>query len=126
MPRTVLDTSTNVPDLNLVEASLLVLVHVDVDGEMGVDIAHFVLEALGNADDQVVDQCPDGTEGSDVLAVAMMDLDADNALLRDAEVDGEMAKVLDELAAGSLDGDKSGLDGHLDCGLRERALAKPP
>lgn len=35
-----------VADLNLPEASLAVLVEVDVDGEMGVDVAHLVLEAF--------------------------------------------------------------------------------
>ena len=49
-----------VPDLDLIKSSLVALVQVDVDGEMGVDVAHLVLEALGDADDQVVDERPDG------------------------------------------------------------------
>ncbi len=46
-------------------------------GEMGIDVAHLVLEALGDADDQVVDEGADCAEGGDVLADAMVDLDAD-------------------------------------------------
>lgn len=73
----------DVPNLNLKVASLGVLLHVDVDGEMGIYVAHLVLEALGDTDDQVVDDRPNGTEGGDVLAVAMVDLDTDQVLLED-------------------------------------------
>lgn len=105
----------HLPDLDLVAARLGVLVQVDVDGEMGVDISHLVLEALGDTDDEVVDDGPDGAESGDILAVAVVDLNADNVLLEDREVDGDMAHVLDELAAGALDCDKSRLDRDLDC-----------
>jgi len=53
--------ANEVSDLDLEQTSLLVLLDVDVDWEMGIDIAHLVLEALGDADDQVVD---DGADGS--------------------------------------------------------------
>jgi len=48
--------------------SLVVLVYVDVDGEMCVDVSHLVLEALGNTNDQVVNESSDCAESSDVLA----------------------------------------------------------
>lgn len=87
---------------------------------MGIDVAHLVLEALGDTDDQVVDEGADGTESGDVLAVAMVNLEADGALLDDGEVDGNVAEVLDELAAGALDGNDPGLDRDLDCEPRKK------
>lgn len=63
-----------VPDLDLPQTGLLVLVEVDVDGEMGVDVTHLVLEALGDTDDHVVDEGADGAEGGDVLPVAVVHL----------------------------------------------------
>lgn len=64
---------------------------------MGIDVAHLVLEALGDADDQVVDDSPHRPEGSDILAGAVVDLDADDILLGPREADGDVAKVLGEL-----------------------------
>src|ERR1700761_4361315 len=49
----------HVPDLNLVQSSLLALLNVDVDGKMRIYVSHLVLVALGNTDDQVVNDCPD-------------------------------------------------------------------
>jgi hypothetical protein len=46
--------ANEVPDLDLPLVGLLVLLEVDVDGEMGVDVTHLVLVALGDTDDQVV------------------------------------------------------------------------
>jgi hypothetical protein len=46
--------ANEVSDLNLPAVGLLVLLKVDVDREMGVDVSHLVLEALGDTDDQVV------------------------------------------------------------------------
>lgn len=89
---------------------------------MGIDVAHLVLEALGDTDDQVVDKGADGTESGDVLAVAMVNLEADDALLDDREVDGNVAEVLNELAAGALDGNDPGLDRDLDCKPEKVAL----
>lgn len=109
-----------VADLNLPEASVLALVDVDVDGEMRIDVAHLVLEALCHTNHHVVDDGLDGSQGGDILAVAVVDLDRDGVLGGVAKVDGEMAEVLDELAAGTLDGDDAGLDGDLDCNAREK------
>lgn len=39
-----------IPDLQVVE-TLIVLLDVDVDGEMGIDVSHLVLVALGDAGD---------------------------------------------------------------------------
>ena len=108
-----------VSDLNLVEAGLGVLADVDVDGEMGVDVAHLVLEALGDTDDHVVDQRADCAEGRDILARAVVQLDVDEPFLGVGEVDGQMGEVLDELAAGALDGHKARLDDDLDCRKRD-------
>jgi hypothetical protein len=46
----------DIPYLNLELARLIVLLKIDVDGEMGVDVSHLVLVSLGNANDHVVDQ----------------------------------------------------------------------
>jgi hypothetical protein len=88
----------DVPDLNLVQASLSVLVNVNVDWEMCVDVSHLVFEALGDTDDQVVDECADGSEGSDVLSGTVVQLDVDDILLWVGEVDSQMLEVLGELA----------------------------
>ena len=82
---------------------------------MGIDVAHLVLEALGDTDDQVVDEGADGAEGGNVLADTVVDLDADQVLLDDREVDGDVAQVLGELAARALDRDEPRLDRDLDC-----------
>ena len=103
-----------VSDLNLEQVGLGVLGDVDVDGEMGVDVSHLVLEALCHTDDQVVDDGADSSEGGDVLADTMVDLDRDGVLLGNGEVDGQVAEILDQLASGALDGDNSRLDGNLD------------
>lgn len=87
-----------VSDLNLVQVGLGVLGQVDVDGEMGVDVSHLVLEALGDTDHQVVDQGSDGAEGGDILSVAVVDLDGDGVLLGESEVHSQVAQVLDQLA----------------------------
>lgn len=84
----------DVPDLNLVKTSLLVLIDVDVDWEMCVDVSHLVLESLCDTDDQVVDESSDCSEGSDVLAGTVVKLDIDDILLWEGEVDCQMRKVL--------------------------------
>jgi hypothetical protein len=104
-----------VSDLNLEQVGLGVLGDVDVDGEMGVDVSHLVLETLGDTDDQVVDEGSDSSEGSDILADTVVNLDGDLVLLGAGEVDGQVAEILDQLAAGTLDGDNSRLNGNLDC-----------
>jgi hypothetical protein len=105
----------HIPDLDLVVARLGVLLDVHVDGKVSVDVTHLVLEALGDANDEVVEDRPDGAECGNVLAAAVVDLDADDVLLEDREVDGNVAQVLGELAAGTLDRDEPRLDRDLDC-----------
>jgi hypothetical protein len=92
----------HVPDLNFPQAGVAVLIQIDVDGEMGVDVAHLVLVALCHADDEVVDQRPDGAEGSDVFSCAMVEFDVDDARRRVGEGDSEMAEILGELACGPV------------------------
>ena len=43
--------ANEIPDLDLPESCLLILVHVDVDGKVRIDVAHLVLEAFRNAND---------------------------------------------------------------------------
>ena len=69
---------------------------------MCVDVSHLVLESLGDTDNQVVDESTDGSEGSDVLAGTVVQLDVDNILLWVGEVDGQVVKVLRELAYASV------------------------
>lgn len=111
-------TEANIPDLDL-EDTLGSFVQVDVDGEMGVDVSHLVLETLGDTDDQVVDKSSDSAEGGDILADAVVDVDGDGVGLGLGEADGDVGQVLDQLAAGALDGDLASLDVHLDC-LQEK------
>lgn len=82
---------------------------------MSVDVTHLVLEATGNADHQVVNDGTDGTEGSNTLAGTVVQLDGDNVLLGAAEGDGNVGKILDELAAGTLDSHDAGLNVDLHC-----------
>ena len=49
-----------------------------------------------------------------ILPVTVVELDLDHVLAGVLERDGQMAKVLDQLAAGALDGDGAGLDADLD------------
>lgn len=105
----------NIPDLNLPQTSLLLLVQVDVDRKMGVDVSQLVLVALGNTDDHVVDQGANGAESGHILAGAVVQLDVDALRLRVRESDSQVTEVLDELATGTLDGDLAGLDVDLDC-----------
>lgn len=65
---------------------------------MGVNVSHLVLEALGDANDQVVDDGSDGTESSDVLARTVVQFDVDEVLLGVCEGYGKMAEVLRQFA----------------------------
>ena len=47
---------------------------------LGIDVSHLVLETLGHADDQVVDEGADGSEGSDALARSVGELVRDAVL----------------------------------------------
>ena len=88
----------DIPDLDLEVTSLAVLLDVDVDGEMGVDVSHLVLEALGNTDNQVVDESSDSSESGDIFSRSVVNFNANNILLRSGKVDCDVAKVLGELA----------------------------
>jgi hypothetical protein len=105
----------HVPDLDLVKASLLVLIDVDIDWEMGVDVSHLVLESLGDTDDQVVDESADCSEGSNILARAVVKLDGDDVFLRVLEINSQMRKVLLQCASWTSHFDLATLDGDLDC-----------
>lgn len=109
-----------VPNFDLEGIGVLVLLDVDVDGEMGVDVAHLVLEALGDADDQVVlppvshcpwlchlffrcgyatyDESADSAESRDALAVAVVQLNLDERRLGLREADRQVTERLAELA----------------------------
>jgi hypothetical protein len=65
---------------------------------MCVDVSHLVLEALGNTDDQVVDESADCAEGGDVLAGTVVQFDLDDILLGVGEVDCQVVQVLGEFA----------------------------
>lgn len=87
-----------------------VLDEVDVDGEMGVDVSHLVLETSGDTDDHVVDEGLDGSQSSDVLSVTIEDGDLD-LLIRDlGEGNVDVREVLLKGTSGAGDGDSSGLD----------------
>jgi hypothetical protein len=92
--------SYSIPDLNLIEACLLVLLDVDVDGEVGIDVSHFVLVALGDADDQIFDDGFDGAERCHILAAAVVDLDRDDVFAGQGEADGEVREVFCQFAYG--------------------------
>lgn len=68
---------------------------------MGVDVTHLVLVALGDTDDQVVDEGADGAECSDALARAVVELDLDEVLLGVGEGDSQVTEGLGELATGA-------------------------
>jgi hypothetical protein len=97
-----LENFADIPDLNLKQTGLGVLLDVDVNGEMCVDVSHLVLEALRDTDDQVVDESADCAEGGDVLSSTVVQLDVDDILLRVREVDRQMVEVLGEFAYSSV------------------------
>ena len=92
-----------IPDLNIVAAGLRVLLQVQVDGEMGVDVAELVEVALGDTGDEVAEDRPHGAESGDVLPDTMVHLDGERVGLGLRERDREVAEVLDELAYSSAD-----------------------
>ena len=65
---------------------------------MGVDVTHLVFEANGDTLDKVVDDSADGTEDSDTLAGAVVQLDRDGVLFGTAERDRKVGEILYELA----------------------------
>lgn len=83
-----------VADLDDEVSGLGILLNVDVDWEMGIDVTHLVLEALGDTDDHVVDQGADGTESGDILAGTVVELNVDEVGLWVGEVDCQVGEVL--------------------------------
>ena len=83
-----------VADLNNKVSGLGILLNVDVDWEMGVDVTHLVLEALGDTNDHVVDQGADGTESGDILTGTVVELNVDEVGLWVGEVDCQVGEVL--------------------------------
>lgn len=78
----------HIPNFNLVQASLRVLLNVHVDGEMCVDVTHLVFESLGHTDNKIVDEGLNGSEGRDILAGAVVEFNSDDARGRSGEADG--------------------------------------
>lgn len=65
---------------------------------MGIHVAHLVLVAFGDADDQVVDDGPDGAEGCDIFAGAVVDFDLNDAFLGKREADGDVGEIFRQCA----------------------------
>jgi len=86
--------SSHIPDLNLEQTSLAIFLDVHVDGEMCVNVSHLVQEALGDTNNQIVDEGSDCSESGDVLSGTVMQLDVDDILLWVREVDCKMIEVL--------------------------------
>ena len=63
---------------------------------MCVDITHLVLEAFGDANNEIVEKRPHRPESGNRLARAMVDLHRDEVLLGRREVDIDVAEVLSE------------------------------
>lgn len=111
------------PNLHL-EHTGIVLLDIDIDGKVGVNITHLILETLGHTDDQVLDDCLDGSEGSNILARAVVQFD-DEAVLRGArEDDGEMLEIFGEFASRAFDGDDAGSDVDFHCSRLEMVRSK--
>ena len=91
MPQNPPQKSTlNIPNVHLVQSCLIVFLNVHVDGKMGVDISHLVLETLANSNDQIVDDSFDCTERRHVLAGAVVEFDVDDRFRGFREADGKM------------------------------------
>jgi hypothetical protein len=101
------------PDLQFVPI-ILHLLNVDIDREMGVDVAHLIFVSSCYAGDEVLDDGLDGAEGSDILARAVVDLDLYNifafGVLGEGECDGDVGEVFCEFSCGN---------GVLDSGRRQ-------
>lgn len=106
--------ANEVPDLHFGAASLLVLLEVDVDGEMGVDVSELVEVALGDTDDEVVKERPHGSESGNIFPGAVVDKNGEGVGLGLGEGDRDVAQVLGKLSSGTLDRDKPRLDVDLD------------
>lgn len=88
---------------------------------MCIDVSHLVLESLGDTGNHVLDDTLDSSESGNVLSVAMVESNVDDWLAGTlGEGDVDVLEVTDELAAGTGDGDDTGLDGDGDCRTRRR------
>jgi len=87
-----------IPNLDLIKTSLLVLLNVDVDWEMGVDVSHLVLIALCDTGDEVLDDGLDSAESGDIFAAAVVDLDRDNVFLGEGEANGKVGEIFGQFA----------------------------
>ena len=76
----------------------VILLDVDIDGEVGIDISHLIFESLCHADDQVVDDRLDGAQGCDILARAVVDFDENFVFGREREADSEVGEIFYEFA----------------------------
>jgi hypothetical protein len=97
--------NSDIPNLNLIVASLAVLLNVHVDGKVSINVAHLVQETAGDTDDQVVDEGTDSSESGNALASTVVQLDRDGVLVGATEAHSDVGEVLGEFAPGSLDGD---------------------
>ena len=79
-----------IPDLNLKVAGVVVLLDVDVDREMCVHVAHLVLVAFCDTNDNVLDNAAHCSDGCDGLAVAVVHLNLDNVWLWLSESYGDV------------------------------------
>jgi hypothetical protein len=68
----------HIPNFNLKQSSLFVLLNVQVDGEMCVDISHLVSVTFCDTDNHVVDERSDCSESSDILARTVVEFNVDN------------------------------------------------
>lgn len=83
-----------------------VLLNVGVDGKVGVDQAHLVLEAFGDASDHVLDVGDAGADRRQRLLLAEVAIDLEHLLailLGQEHVQAEVLEVLRQDAAGALD-----------------------
>ena len=78
--------------------TIFVGLEVYVNWKVCVDVSHLVPVALGDAEDEIVDDGPDGAEGGNIFALAMVDLDEDLVFLWLGEGDGNVSEVLAELS----------------------------
>jgi hypothetical protein len=106
-----LDTEADLLTQEVSDLDLLgVISNDDIDRKMGIDVTHLVLEALGNANDHVVDNGSDGSDACDMLAVAMVHDKFELVIFNKLDFHVEVTKVLCQFASWSLDGDYTGLD----------------
>ena len=89
---------SNIPHFHFKKIRLLVLIDIDVDGKMCVDVSHFVLVTLGDANDHVVDDGADGSEAGNGFSGTMVHFNADGVTFCVLEGYGKVLEVVDEFA----------------------------